>query len=230
MDNRSELIEILKSKSIDELDKKSLKVFINNCDNEQYKNIAKNVLEHLKTKKNLEKQIKESQKKLSSLYVSNGLVREKLGSILNNNGFIPNLEVCYRVNCLSKRMEEWVVGEYETNENFRYFKTESEAKEYIDFLDKIKVGVRFKIKDKRKWNNGWFNDDAKKFYEISERETVYNFDDDKIWTIVKTGYFEDGSPMPLTECKCKDDEGRDIIDWEIPRYMFRNVIFIEESN
>lgn len=227
--NQIKLLEILKGKNIDELNLLELKDFIKKCGDDNYcKDIAKDILKQLKAKKEIEKQIKSHKNILSSLELSESLIREDLYSKINKNGYVPNVEECYKLNFLSKRIEVVTASEYSVDENCKYFKTENEAIDYLNFIEKIKIGVRFKIKNQGNWNDGVFNKDAKKFYNIETQERVYNFDKDKIWTIVKVGYFENCLPMPLTEYLCKDESGNDIIDWQIPRYMYNNIEFIED--
>lgn len=227
--NQEKLLEILKGKNIDELNKIELKDFIKNCDDDSYlKNTAKNIYKKLKAKINIEKQIKHHKKMLKSLELSESLLREDLYSKINKNNYVPNVEECYELNFLSKRIELVTASEYGEKENCKYFRTENEANDFLNFIEKIQVGVRFKIKNQGNWNDGVYNNDAKKFYSIEKREKVYNFDKDKIWTIVKVGYFENCLPMPLTESHCKDESGNDIIDWQMPRYMYNNIEFIKD--
>lgn len=173
------LSEILK-KNIHDLDKSEIKNFIKNCDEKYYKKIAKEILKQLNIKKNIEKQIKFHKEILTSLYLSESLVNENLYSKIDNKGFIPNVSDCYQFNYLSKKIIKTTITENSQSENCKYFQSEEEAIKYKLFIEKLKVGVKFKINDLEKWNDGTFNENAKMFYGIQERKREYNFDNFKI--------------------------------------------------
>lgn len=223
------VLNLLKNKNIETLNLTDLKNFIKNKDEDKYyKNVIKDIYKRLKAVKKIEKQIKHYKSTLESLQYANSTLREDLYSKLNRNNFVPGIEECFEFNILTKQIEKRTYSSYQENENCKYFKTEEEANNYKDFCDKLKNGVKFKIKNKGKWNDGIYNKNAKSFYNVEDRKQVYNFDDrDKIWTIVKTGYFENAMPMPLTEYYFKNDEGNEVIEWEIPRYMYGNIEFVE---
>lgn len=218
---------------VDKISKLKLKAFLKedfDDDTDHLRRKAKKVLNLMKESK--------KQKKLTKEYmrIANqaGLLRGKMITDLNRetdnrNGLMIDVDDCYTVNILSHRIEEEFYRESTVGDGTHQtaiFSTKEDAEKYVDFLKKIVPGTRFKCKNLGNWNDGTYNEDAKAFYGISDREEVYSFDKDKIWTIKAVGYFEQALVIPFTESECTDSKGNKVTDWQLPRFMYNNIEFI----
>jgi hypothetical protein len=153
---------------------------------------------------------------------------QTLGDI-KKNGMHLNIDDCWMVDVISLLVRKLPYVEYwDKNNNSICFSTEEEANEYVDYAGKIKVGNKFKIIDKGKHNDGTYNESARKFYNIEpSKSKEYCFDDNKVWKIKKVGYYEDKLIIPYVEREFLDDDNQVKIEWEMPRYLYKNIIFVD---
>ena len=215
---------------------KDLKTFLSNdfdvtnSDNELLKHKAKKILKLLKSVKRQKKLIKEYN---AAIKDAKSLLSKTICTIYDeitcDNDLMLNVDTCYSVHILSRLIHENVYYDsIKNNTMLHNFSSKEDAERYVDFLSKIKPGTRFKCIRPGHWNDGVYNSDAKSFYGISDRERVYCFDNDKVWTIKAIGYFEDGLIIPFTEYECTDADGKPATDWQLPRYLYNNIEFIED--
>ncbi len=222
MKNRLKLI-------LKELSKSELELFVR-CifpEDEAYlKDYASNVLNDIIEIEKLEIIKSQLETQLSSINHSLNDKKEKLNTVKNST-FRIDLDECWMVNIISLLVKNLPYEEYWKNQdNSICFPTEEEANEYISYASKIKVGNKFKVIDLGKHNDGTYNESAKKFYNIT-RDRQYCFDSNKIWKIKAVGYYEDKRIIPYVEREFINDEQEHKIEWEMPRYLYKNIIFVD---